>query len=503
MLTADARGATEERWARVRSRLESELGEDVYSSWFARLELEAVEGDTVVLSTPTRFIRQWLISHYTPTLIAGWQVEMPQVRDVRLVVRSALRAPAPAPGEAAGNAAAAPSAAGAVPAPHLAPAARRQASAETMHRPAPVHVQGAVEPGLEGSPLDPRFTLDTFEEGRSNQLALAAARQVAFRQPGDTVAFNPLFIHAPVGFGKTHLLQAVTAATAANGAGRRARYLTAEHFMYRFVAALKAKATLSFKELLRDIDVLVIDDLQFLNGARVQEEFFHTLNTLLDGARQVVVAADRPPVELDTLDPRVRSRLGGGLTVEIGAPDLELRRKILKRRVAAQKAAFPQLVFPEEVVDFVAEAVTTNGRDLEGAVNRLVAHNQLAVSSSGGAGAAITVQMAEAVLKDLLRARETKRPKIEDIQRVVSQHFGVSKSDLVSARRTRSIVRPRQIAMFLSKQMTPRSLPEIGRRFGGRDHTTVLHAVRKVEELVQSDQQIAEDLKTLRRMLDD
>ena len=494
MITAEAKAAVDDKWGRVRSRLRAELGEDVYTSWFALLELEAIDATSVSLSTPTRFIRQWISSHYMDVLATNWRREIPTVEHVHLNVRSALR-------PRAGSAAVPDSrrhttqAGASVPAPQLNPAiARDPATAGTaVAQRAP---SATTEAGFEGSPLDPRFTLDSFEEGRSNQLALAAARQVAFREPGDKIAFNPLFVHAPVGYGKTHLLQAITATIAVRSSDRKALYLTAEHFMYRFVAALKAKNTISFKDLLRDIDVLLIDDLQFLNGAKIQEEFFHTLNTLLDGARQVVVAADRPPVELDTLDPRMRSRLSGGLLVEISAPDYALRRRMLQRRVAAQKVAFPGLAFPDEVLDFVARSVTTNGRDLDGALNRLVAHNQLT-------GAAITVEMAETVLRDLLRARESKRPKIEDIQRVVSQHFGVSKGDLVSARRTRSIVRPRQIAMFLSKTMTPRSLPEIGRRFGGRDHTTVLHAVRKVEELIRTDAQIAEDLETLKRLLDD
>ncbi|MEO1102411.1 MAG: chromosomal replication initiator protein DnaA, partial [Pseudomonadota bacterium] len=324
---------------------------------------------------------------------------------------------------------------------------------------------------------------------------VAAGKKIAATAPGDRVQYNPLFISGAVGLGKTHLLQAIAHQAVANHAGRRVLYLTAEHFMYRFLSAVRVKNTLPFKEILREIDILLIDDLQFLNGAKVQEEFGHTLTTLVDGHRQVVIAADRAPADLDGLEPRVRSRLGGGLVVELEAPDYPMRKKILEYRIAAQRDMFPELDFADEVVDFVARSVTTNGRDLDGAVNRLVAHNQLT-------GQPITIKMAENALRDLLRARETRRPKIEDIQRVVSQHYGVSRQDLVSARRTRTIVQPRQIAMYLSKTLTPRSLPEIGRRFGNRDHTTVLHAVRKIDGLLEKEAQLAEDIETLKRLLD-
>lgn len=307
--------------------------------------------------------------------------------------------------------------------------------------------------------------------------------------------FNPLFVQAPVGFGKTHLLQAI-AGEAQRAGGRRVLYLTAEHFVYRFVTALQAHTALDFKDALREIDLLIIDDMQFLQGDRSQAEFCHTLNALIDGARQVVVAGDRPPSELESLDARVRSRLAGGLLVELMPPDAELRRRILAQRLAAQRVAFPGVEVPEAVIDFVARAVATNGRDLEGAANRLVAHNQLT-------GAPISIEMAETVLRDLLKQREARRVRIEDIQRVVARHYSIPKTDLVSARRTQAIVRPRQIAMYLAKVMTPRSLPEIGRRFGGRDHTTVLHAVRKIDELAKTDTRLADDIELLKRQIED
>ena len=508
-------------WGRVKGRLKSEYGDDVFSSWFARMDLEAFAGGIVHLSVPTRFLKQWIQSYYGDRLMALWQEENPDVRRVEISVRSAARprvvgdghartAGRPATAERAvaapAKTAAAASSASAASA-SVTPLAAEPRAARTAGRPAapaagsakvhPLPARGAEssEGGFTGSPLDPRFTLSTFIEGRSNALALAAAKQVATARPGEVATFNPLFIHAPVGYGKTHLLHAI-AAGAQTGGHRRVLYLTAEHFVFRFVAALQAQAAIAFKENLRGIDLLLIDDLQFLHGDRTQEEFCHILNVLIDGARQVVVAADRPPSELSTLDPRVRSRLGGGLTVEIGAPDAELRRAIVAQRFAAQAQVYPGLVVPESVIEFVARSVVTNGRDLDGAVNRLVAHNQLT-------GAPITVEMAETALRDLVKAREARRVRIEDIQRIVSRHYNVSKADLVSARRTQAIVRPRQIAMYLAKTMTPRSLPEIGRQFGGRDHTTVLHAVRKIEELARPDSRTAEEIETLKRLLDD
>lgn len=479
-------GPLGEAWARVRGRLRAELGEDVFSSWFARIDFEGADAGIVHLSVPTRFLKQWIQSHYGDRLLEIWRECSDAVRRVDIAVRSAVRPRAVA---AMVEEAATVRARPAPPPIAAVPEAPRRA---TSGRPQP---KSSREDCLPGSPLDPRFTFSSFLEGRTNALAMAAAKQVAGARRGEALAFNPLYLQAPVGFGKTHLLQA-TAAEAMRGGDRRVLYLTAEHFVFRFVAAIRAQTAIDFKESLREIDLLVIDDLQFLQGDRTQEEFCHALNALVDGARQVVVAADRPPIELESLDARVRSRLAGGLLVEIGPPDPDLRRRIVAQRIQAQTAAFPGLVVPTEVADFVALSVATNGRDLDGAVNRLVAHNQLT-------GAPITLEMAETVLRDLLRSREQRRIRIEDIQRVVSRHFNVPKADLLSARRTQTIVRPRQIAMYLAKTMTPRSLPEIGRRFGGRDHTTVLHAVRKIEDLVGNDPRLAEEIELLRRLIDE
>jgi len=472
--------AQDDSWSKVKKRLQAEVGEDIYSSWFARMDLEAIEEGTVRLSVPTRFLKSWIQSHYAERVLACWQAEAREVGRVELIVRSAMRTTM------------------VKPKPELEPSAGEAMRYPNGHgaksRPLTVG-EPNVHEALGGSPLDPRLTFDSFVVGRSNTLALAAAKQVASAKRGDAVMFNPLYIHAGVGLGKTHLLQATT--WAANVMGeRKALYLTAEKFMYGFVSALRTQTALAFKEALRGIGVLVIDDLQFLQGKSTQAEFCHTLNALIDAGRQVVIASDRPPSDLESLDDRVRSRLAGGLVVEMGPLGEELRFEILKARVMAARAHHPSFDVPSPVLGYIAKTVTHNGRDLEGALNRLLAHNKLT-------GHAVTLEMAEREVRDLIRPQEPKRVKIEDIQRVVARQYNVSRSDLLSSRRTANVVRPRQVAMYLAKTLTLRSLPEIGRRFGGRDHTTVLHAVRKIEGLVGNDMALAEEIEILKRQLQD
>ena len=462
---------------RVKGRLRTSVGEDIYSSWFARMDLESVHEECVYMTVPTVFLRSWIQSHYTDRVLSCWQAELPEVKRVNVAVRSAMRATMPVKE---------------VPPVAEVRRADRPAAELRVGASAPV---SASHDALGGSPLDPRLTFSSFVMGRSNTLAHAAARQVAEGRRGDPVMFNPLYIHAGVGLGKTHLLQAVTWA-GNSSPDRKVLYLTAEKFMYGFVAALKAQNSLAFKEALRGIDVLIIDDLQFLQGKTIQGEFCHTLNALIDAGRQVVVAADRPPSDLEALDDRVRSRLAGGLVVEMGSLGEELRLEILRSRVNAARVHHAGFDVPEPVLDYLAKAITHNGRDLEGAVNRLLAHSKLNAQP-------VTLEMAEREVRDLVRPQEPKRVKIEDIQRVVARQYNVSRSDLLSSRRTANVVRPRQVAMYLSKVLTLRSLPEIGRRFGGRDHTTVLHAVRKIEALVGKDNSLADEVELLKRQLQD
>jgi chromosomal replication initiator protein len=465
----------QELWSRVKGRLRAEVGEDIYSSWFARMDLEGIDEDTVRMSVPTRFLRSWIQSHYAERVLACWQAEQEKVGRIELTVRSAVLRPL------------------VVKTPEAPARETRDLKingADPRYGAGPV---SAVHESLGGSPLDPRLTFESFVVGRSNTLAHAAAKQVAAARRSDAVMFNPFYIHAGVGLGKTHLLQAIT--WAGNAAGeRKVLYLTAEKFMYGFVSALRSQTAIAFKETLRAIDVLVIDDLQFLQGKSTQAEFCHTLNALIDAGRQVVIAADRPPSDLESLDDRMRSRLARGLVVEMASLGEELRLEILKARMAAARLHHPGFDVPLPVLAFIAKSVTHNGRDLEGALNRLLAHNKLT-------GQAVTLEMAEREVRDLIRPHEPRRVKIEDIQRVVARQYNVSRADLLSSRRTANVVRPRQVAMYLAKTLTLRSLPEIGRRFGGRDHTTVLHAVRKIENLVGNDTALAEEIELLKRQL--
>jgi chromosomal replication initiator protein len=491
--------ARDEAWARIARRLRAELGEEVYSSWFGRLELDSLTDHHATLSVPTKFLKSWIQSHYSDKILALLGCEFPHVRQISINVRSSSR---PVPARAAavsGGARKGVLLTGEAEPVLLAPVcvagmadAKPEIERKTPRAVVRAVTEAADSDGLAGSPLDQRLNFASFLVGRSNQLAYAAAQKVASAAANDALLYNPLYLHASVGLGKTHLLQAVAHAVLA--VRRRVIYLTAERFMYSFVSALKAQTALAFKEKLRGIDVLVIDDIQFLQGKSIQQEFCHTLNALIDSRRQIVIAADRPPADLESLDERVRSRLAGGLCVEMGSLDEVLRLKILEARIAAARQMHPNFDVPPAVLAYVASVIQTNGRDLDGAVNRLLAHASLSDAPLG-------IETAKLAIRDLVRACEPKRVKIEDIQKLVASHFNLSRADILSSRRTANVVRPRQIAMYLSKVLTLRSLPEIGRRFGGRDHTTVLHAVRKIESLAEKDNALSDEIELLKRML--
>ncbi len=462
-------------------------GEDVFASWFARLELDSVSGGTGKLTVPTRFLKSWIESHYLDRVLATFKAEAGDVARIEVGVRGTVAparpvVPAPAkPVTATSGPLARLHAVGSqAPVAPALPAAESRVSAEASG-------------DFNGTPLDARLTFTSFVVGRSNALAHAAAERIA-RHQGEGALYNPLYLHAGVGLGKTHLLHGI--GHAARESGRRVIYLTADRFMYGFVNALKTQSALAYKERLRGIDLLILDDVQFIQGKSIQAEFGHTINALIDAGRQVVVASDRPPTELEALEERVRSRLAGGLVVEIGSLDEQLRISILSARLASVRTSHPGFDVSPQVVNYVARAITANGRDLEGAVNRLLAHATLT-------GTAVTLETAETAIRDLVKNREPKRIKIEDIQKLVASRYNVSRSDILSERRTAAVVKPRQIAMYLSKVLTLRSLPEIGRRFGGRDHTTVLHAVRKIEKQIGEDAVLGDEVELLKRMLQD
>lgn len=467
-----------DRWRRVRSRLQAELGEATFNSWFKQIELVGAEDGRVMLSVPTRFIRNWIVSHYADRLAELWADEDAAYTRVDVSVSTevtALRKPAAVSlGEAA-------PACGAAPAPEL-----QVAQAAPSGLP-----QGFEDAGV-GAPLDPRFTFEAFVVGKSNELAHAAARRVA---EATDVTFNPLFLYGGVGLGKTHLMHAIAWEIRTRHPERKVLYLSAEKFMYQFVRALRFKDTMAFKQQFRSVDVLMIDDVQFISGKdSTQEEFFHTFNALIDHNRQVIISADRSPSDLEGIEERIRSRLGWGLAADIHPTDYELRLGILQAKADEMMQRNGPVAIPSGVLEFLAHRIVSNVRELEGALKRVVAYASLV-------GRPITPEMTQEVLRDLLRSNDRKIT-IEEIQRRVAEYYNVRLADMLSARRARAVARPRQVAMYLSKQLTTRSLPEIGRKFGGRDHTTVIHAVRKIDELRQADSGIEEDVDLLRRMLE-
>jgi chromosomal replication initiator protein len=460
--------SVEAQWARVRARLRKEVGETAYRSWIKPLTLLAVDRNEARLGATTRFVRDWVRSHYADLIRTAWATENRDIAVVDIAVQAAttiarsetLARPEP-------------------PRPAL-----------TIIRPSePPASTGTLAENVDdfGAPLDARFTFDTWVVGKSNEFATAAARRVA----EDTKAsINPLFLYGGVGLGKTHLMTAIAWHIRRRHPQRKVMYLSAEKFMFQFIRAMRSKDTMSFKEQFRSVDVLMIDDVQFIAGKdATQEEFFHTFNALVDQNKQIVLSADKSPSDLEGVEERVKSRLGWGLVADIHPTTYELRLGILQA-----KAERVGVAVPVKVLEFLAHKITQNIRELEGALNRITAHATLI-------GRPITIDSSQEVLHDLIRAND-RRVTIEEIQKRVAEHFAIRLADMHSPRRARAVARPRQVAMYLSKQLTSRSLPEIGRKFGGRDHTTVMHAVRKIEELRASDHSFAEDIDLLRRMLE-
>jgi chromosomal replication initiator protein len=481
---ADA-GNIEGKGAKIRAMLRARLGEDIYTSWFVALEFDSFDGKTVNVSVPVKFLRKWIQSHYSDELLACCKSEFKTAEHVEVSVRqpgaSSARAPqAEQPAKPRETAVDQPRAIG---------------SFEPVRMPVvrPVAGRTSVD-GFEGSPLDPHHTFDNFVIGASNRMAHAGAIQVAETVLTDSPAFNPLYLYSSVGMGKTHLLQAIAWEVKRRAPNAQVLYLTAERFRYQFVEALRAQDSLSFKEKFRGINILLIDDLEFMQGEKTEQEFDHIINALLDGGRQVVVASARHPAQIERLNERMRSRLQRGLVAEIGSFDYELRQRVLEQRLAEKRASDPSFELSREVIEILASRLTESGRELEGAVNRLYLTWQ-------HMHAPITPDIAETVVRDLFQGVEPRRIKIEDILRIISRHFGVSKGDLLSQRRHRSVVWPRQIGMYLAKQLTHRSLPEIGRRFGNRDHTTVLHAIRKIEGVIAGDAGLRDEIDELKKLI--
>lgn len=477
------RSDAERTWEEIRAAFRGEIGEASYKSWIGVLTLDNVERDTVHLAAPNRFICERVSGRFGPRLQELWQSRAAGVRSVGFVVKSSAAAEASAPIPAAiGGSSGGNGGNNGNGAPPSAP--RLRLSAEDG--------EPAFTPTTFS--LDERYRFDSFVVGQSNELANAAARRVA-ETASPAAAFNPLFLYGGVGLGKTHLMHAIAWEAQERHPNRRVLYLSAEKFMHRFVSALRYKDTFAFKNEFRSVDLLLVDDFQFIAGkASTQEEFFHTFNALIDGNRQIVISADRSPNDLEGVEERIKSRLNWGLVADIGPTDYELRLGILQSKIEQAVRDNPGLTVDPKVLEFIAHRVSANARVLEGALNRLVAHATLV-------GRPVTLDMAHESLGDLVRVYD-RRLTIDEIQRKVAEHYNIRLSDMLSPRRARTIARPRQIAMHLCKELTDKSLPEIGRKFGGRDHTTIMHGVKRIAQLCDEDAALREDVAVLRRSLE-
>ncbi len=451
----------QEIWGRVQEALIKRVGKNNHQTWIEPLKLSGLTDGVVRFDVPTTFFGDWVSRNFSDHILTLLNESGAQAGRVEFVVVSS-RPVRPAP------------------------KALSKAASKTSAR-----SRSGTDDELPGASLDPSNTFDSFVVGKPNELAHAAARRVAV---GGPVTFNPLFLYGGVGLGKTHLMHAIAQQLQAGQPELRVLYLSAEQFMYRFVQALREHQIMDFKGLFRSVDVLMVDDVQFIAGKdSTQEEFFHTFNALVDQNKQIVISADRAPGEIKDLEERIKSRMQCGLVVDLHPTDYELRLGILQQKVEYYRQQYKGLTMAPGVLEFLAHRITTNVRVLEGALTRLFAFASLV-------GREITLDLATDCLSDILRASDRKMT-IEEIQRKVAEHYNIRLSDLIGPKRVRNIARPRQVAMYLAKQLTLRSLPEIGRRFGGRDHTTIMHGVRKIEELMATDSDLADNLAMLRRAL--
>ena len=464
--TADIKSS----WDRTLSVLRAELGEATFRSWFKHIEFGELIKNKLVLYVPTKFMKDWIHTHYSDRILTILKNDDIRVSSIIFELQK-FKIPKNKEETAIQKT---------VKHSKSTTASKFVADKSGDHN------------SMLGAPLDPNLSFENFVVGGSNELAYAAAKRIT---EVENVSFNPLFLYGGVGLGKTHLMHAMALEIKKNWPERKVLYLSAEKFMYQFIKALRFKDTMSFKQQFRSVDVLMVDDIQFIAGKdSTQEEFFHTFNTLIDHNHQVVISADRSPVDLDGIEERIRSRLGWGLVTDIHASDYELRLGVLQTKAKKHIEDNPEIIIKDNILEFLAQRIDSNIRVLEGALNRVIAYSSFVKKP-------LTIEMAQDVLKDLIRASQ-RRITIDDIQRKVADYYNIRLSDLLSARRSRTIARPRQVAMYLSKILTTRSLPEIGRKFGGRDHTTVIHAVKRIESLQDSDSAIQEEVDILSRALE-
>ncbi|XBQ16933.1 MAG: chromosomal replication initiator protein DnaA [Oceanicaulis sp.] len=460
-------------WREVRATLRREFGDIVYASEIARLRV-AEENGRVCVICPNEFSRSWVEDHLGARLRALWAAAEDTPRDIVIATEAGL-------------------AAALRPAVSAAAAAASRVRGADMAR--DTLQSGAATAALAGGePVETRatrFTFDTFMVGSANIMAATAAKSIA---SAGAPHFNPVFFHGDYGVGKTHLLAAIAHAVELGESRRRALYLTAEEFLNGFQSALRARDVQPFKDLVRDCDVLLIDDVHFIAGKTATElEFLQTINALVAADKQVVLASHCAPAELNFNDRRLRDILSGGFACPLAGPDLDLRRKIVDCKIAQARGFWPDLDVPETVRDFLAARVTSSARELEGVLNNVIVRTAFL-------GHQVTLDAVEEALGEL-PVRSEKRVTVDDIQKATAAYFDIAVEDILSKRRTKTVVRPRHIAMYLAKTMTTRSLPDIGRRFGGRDHSTVIHAVTKMTEQMTSDAALAEDIEAVRRRL--
>ena len=448
-------------WLLVLKKLNNEFGNEIFNSWIKNIKVQSIEDDILYFSVPTRFIRDWITSHYLDKIIFFLNAENPNIRRVKISIDNML-------------------------------SANQDNQDEKNTETIKYQNQSSNFNQSDDWPLDERFTFDKFITGPSNELAFASAKRIAQSEKFD---FNPLFLYGGVGLGKTHLMHSIAWEISTNNPGAKVLYLSAERFMFQFIKSLRQKDTMSFKQKFRSVDVLILDDIQFMVGKNsTQEEFFHTFNSLLDLNKKVILSSDRAPSDLEGFDERIKSRLSWGLVADILPASFELRYEILKKKSAELlKSNSGHHVLDDSVLIFLAKTIVSNVRELEGALNKVVTFSNIMNKK-------IDVELTKTVLKDLLRSNN-KRITIDEIQNKVSNYYNINTEDLISSRRLRSFARPRQVAMYLAKKLTSRSLPEIGRKFGGRDHTTVIHAVKKIDQLKSENEKFDEDVSVLTQII--
>lgn len=476
-------------WAHILEKLKENFGLAVYTSWFKKLTLVGTQPYTknsvcIVLGAPTKFVRDWVITRYSERIEELWQAEDDRFYTVSFVVlnENEENAPVKEMGETSD-----------LPRLHITPMVASAADpnlGEGVRDEA--DGKSAEDMDVMATALDPRFTFDSFVACSANELALAAAKRLIAGAP--SAAFNPLFLYSKVGLGKTHLMQAIAWAKIQDSPACNVVYLSAEKFMYHFVHALRSRTMFAFKQQLRAADMFMVDDIQFISGKETtQDEFFQTFNALIDQNKQIVLSADKCPTDFGDMAERVRSRLNGGLVVDIGMYDASTRLAILRKKIDLGHMGEDARAIHADTLDFLAQRIVSNIRELEGALRRLVTYASVM-------NVVVTPQVAQEVLKDLLRIQE-KRVGIEDIQACVSSYYGIDVVAMLSNRRDRTLAKARQVAMYLAKKLTNASLPEIGRKFGGRGHATVIHAVTRVEEMMGMDSSLCKDFEKIRPLL--